>query len=55
MTGRPPEAGESRDQYLRVRLASFEARKLDVARGERTRSDYVRELIEADAEDKGLS
>ena len=53
--GRPPEAGTSRDEYLRVRLAAFEATYLDKARDGQTRSDYVRGLIRADAEQKGFA
>lgn len=52
---RPPDAGESRDNYLRVRLAPFEAAWLDAARDTVSRSEYVRELITLDAQQKGLT
>lgn len=54
MRGRPPEAGESRAEYLRVRLAPHEASVLDKARNGQTRSDYIRALIRMDAEEKGF-
>lgn len=54
MAGRPPDAGEARDAYLRVRLAEFEMRYLELARDGMNRSDYVRHLIRTDAEAKGL-
>lgn len=54
MAGRNPEVGESRDEYLRVRLAPFEARTLDLARDGQSRSDYIRKLIEQDARAKGV-
>lgn len=53
--GRPPEAGESREHYLRVRLASFEAEYLDSARDGQSRSAYVRALIHADAAENGVA
>ena len=52
--GRSPDVGESRDQYLRVRLAPFETKGLDHARNGQSRSDYVRALIHADLRDRGL-
>jgi hypothetical protein len=52
--GRPPDAGESRDHYLRVRLAAFEAEHLDRVREGQSRSEYVRRLIMADFEERGL-
>jgi hypothetical protein len=54
MAGRPPDAGESRTEYLRVRLAEFEIELVDLARASLSRSDYVRQLIHRDFEDKGL-
>jgi hypothetical protein len=45
MKGRPPVVGESRSHFLRVRLAPTEVEKLDQARGEVSRSDYVRNLL----------
>lgn len=54
MAGRTPDIGENRDQYLRVRLAPFEADAVDVAREGRSRSAYVRDLIEKDARERGL-
>jgi hypothetical protein len=55
MAGRIPEVGESRDEYLRVRLAAFEAKTLDLAREGDSRSNYVRRLIAEDAARTGLS
>lgn len=55
MVGRPPEAGQSRDKYLRVRLTGFEARYLDQLRDGQSRSQYVRQLIEAAATERGLT
>jgi hypothetical protein len=46
MKGRPPVTGESRSHFLRVRLAPQELERLDRARGEVSRSDYVRGLLE---------
>jgi hypothetical protein len=54
MVGRTPDLGEARDKYLRVRLAAVELSYLDQARDGDTRSDYVRALIHADLEEKGL-
>jgi hypothetical protein len=54
MAGRPPETGENRDNYLRVRLAPFEIETLDKVRDGRTRSDYIRSLIRADALNHGF-
>ena len=54
MAGRNPDVGESRDVYLRVRLATFEAEWLDTLRDGDSRSTYVRELIRAEAEAGGL-
>ena len=52
--GRTPEVGESRDKYLRVRLAPFEADAIDLARDGASRSDYVRQLIHDDLRGRGL-
>ena len=54
MAGRTPEVGESRDHYLRVRLAPFEVEGLDTARNGQSRSDYIRALIHQDLRDRGL-
>ena len=54
MAGRPPDAGESREHYLRVRLASFEIDGVDAARDGQSRSDYVRALIHTDLRDRGI-
>lgn len=53
--GRPPEAGETRGAYLRVRLASFEDGYVETLRRDKSRSDYVRELIRRDAEEQGIA
>lgn len=55
MAGRPPDAGQTRTVYLRVRLAEYEARHLDDARGAHSRSEYVRDLIASDAREKGIA
>lgn len=44
--GRPPEIGEARTEWLRVRLAPSELAKIDAERGDQTRSDYVRDAID---------
>ena len=38
-----------------MRLAAFEATWLDTARDGMNRSDYVRQLIRRDAEERGLT
>lgn len=42
---RTPDIGETRGEYLRVRLAPSEAQYLDMVRGDRSRSDFVRDQI----------
>lgn len=54
MAGRNPDIGESRDQYLRVRLAGFEVEGIDAARDGQSRSDYIRSLIHADLRERDL-
>lgn len=45
--GRPPEAGEPRTEILRVRFTPAEIAAIDAARGPSTRSDYVRNVLQA--------
>lgn len=45
MTGRKPDAGTPRVEWLRVRLTPQESAAIDEARGELTRSAYVRALL----------
>lgn len=51
--GPVPVAGENRDKYLRVRLTTFELEKLDADRGDRTRSDFVRDLVAGQGRARG--
>lgn len=45
MTGRPPEIGVARGGFLRVRVADSELQAIDVARGQLSRSDFVRDAV----------
>lgn len=56
MAGRPPDIGEKRSGYLRVRLGELEETHLDhaCALDSLSRSDYVRGLLHADFREKGL-
>lgn len=45
MKGRPPAEGVAREAYLRVRLTEYESERLDLQRGELSRSDFVRSLL----------
>lgn len=52
--GRPPLGPKALSKWLRVRASEEDLRKLDVARGPKKRSDYLRALLHADFEEKGL-
>lgn len=50
---RPPDGKEPRTQTLHTRITPTGLQVLDRLRGTRTRSQYIRDLIAADAHRKG--
>jgi hypothetical protein len=52
---RPPDGREPRTVIVTVRLTKTGARYLDAARGSRTRSEYLRDLIAADCARRGVA
>lgn len=44
-TGRPPEAGEPRDQGMHARFSATEMRAVEEARGSESKSEFVRAAV----------
>ena len=50
-----PRIGVARDAQVVFRLAPREVELVNVARNGKTRSDYIRTLIQKDLEERGLT
>lgn len=50
----PPRAGKPRDTQVVFRLTDVEVAKVNVAREGKTRSDYLRDLVHRDFEERGI-
>jgi len=49
-----PRIGVARDAQVVFRLAPHEVEQVNIARNGRTRSDYIRSLIQKDLDERGL-